>query len=326
VKAGGVGITADSNSVATLIASVRGSYIANSIRERLRSITAEQLNSGNALDPPAVENLDKWHHPKTLEELCQIKWFVEQETDTLARDFLRLAFSAILTSTTARRGEQHGFFADNTPLPRGSDGPPLISATSLFLDRVATNLRHLEIGYAALERDGQSAAVELKRYSAVQVDIRMAKPRDYGVEPHSVAAVITSPPYLCMTDYTLGHRLSYYWLDHLDAVSDASKEIGARRSRLTTPAEKNLSQYLADMSQFLSVTRQLLVPGGYLAIVLGASQAKAFQDVDIFAELSRIMRVNGFASLWDSWRDISWARNHGYAKLRQERLSVHRAD
>jgi hypothetical protein len=34
------------------------------------------------------------------------------------------------------------------------------------------------------------------------------QPKDYGVEPHSVVGVITSPPYLCVADYTLGQRLS----------------------------------------------------------------------------------------------------------------------
>lgn len=67
----------------------------------------------------------------------------------------------------------------------------------------------------------------------------------------------------------------------------------------------------------------LLCAGGFLASVLGASTAKAFCDEDIFSIYDAALREAGFDLLWHHQRDIHWQRNFGYAKLRNERISVH---
>ena len=74
-------------------------------------------------------------------------------------------------------------------------------------------------------------ATEMGRATVLQVNATAADARSYSVEPGTVAGIITSPPYLCMSDYTLGQRLSYEWLAPQSLQVDFANEVGARRHR-----------------------------------------------------------------------------------------------
>jgi hypothetical protein len=163
-------------------------------------------------------------------------------------------------------------------------------------------------------------AGELERAKALRVDVTKASPKDYGVEEGTVAGIITSPPYLCMSDYSLGQRLSYYWLFPEQLMDEHSKEIGARRKR--TQAEKALSAYLSDFASFARLASRVLRPGGFLATVLGAPVAVSFADANVLAKTDEILKEQGFSMLWSRWRPIHWHRNHGYARLKEERVAV----
>ncbi len=324
VKAGGTGITNDSNWIASQIATVRTSYLAVEKRQFLRSISRYDLEGADVSEPAAMERLAKWHHPRTYQQLARIKGFVEGINDEATRRYLTICFSAILPGVTARRGEQHGFFADNTPLPRGANVPPFVDAFDAYVDRVQRNLIALETSFAVLEKEGSEAEVELKRARVVQGDIRTVTLAELGVSQGEVSAIITSPPYLCMTDYTLGHRLSYYWLAPERMDRDFLLEIGARRLRLRGLPEDTLERYVEGMTSFLRRSNALLRSGGYLAMVLGAPVARAFSDKDVLGRIDKAASDIGFEPVWSAWRSISWSRNHSYKRLERERISVHR--
>jgi len=65
-----------------------------------------------------------------------------------------------------------------------------------------------------------------------------------------------------------------------------------------------------------------LRPGGFLATILGAPVAESFADADIFAKTDAILADQGFSMLWSKMRPIHWHRNHGYARLKEERIAV----
>jgi hypothetical protein len=237
------------------------------------------------------------------------------------RQFLLACFSAILTSATGRKGKQHGFFADNTPLPAGSEAPEYENAVSLFLTRVSRNTSILERFYASLERDDKDPAAELRRAHVIQVNAMAASPDSYGVAPKTVAGIITSPPYLCMSDYTLGQRLSYYWIDPTALDVDFASEIGARRRR--TQPQRAAQAYFESLECFANTASSLLRPGGFLAVVLGAPVAASFANLHVVETVDRQFAKKGFCKLWETKRRIHWHRNHGYQRLRLERLAVY---
>ena len=321
IKAGGRAITADLNSVAVLIAKSKLTYLSAHQQRRLKSITIDEIGDFAPGKAPKFDLIEKWHHPDTIIELCQLRAFVQNQKDANIAQFLKATFSSILTMTTARKGKQHGFFADNTPLSKGDTAPPYENAMELFIAKIARNLEVLQRLYSSIERTGRKPEDELRRAKVFQVDVTKALPKDYGVEESSVAGIITSPPYLCMSDYSLGQRLSYYWLFPEQLMNEHSKEVGARRRR--TQADSALRSYLSDYTSFALLASKVLRPGGFLATILGAPVAESFVDADIFAKTDAILKEQGFSMLWSKFRPIHWHRNHGYARLKEERIAVY---
>ena len=321
VRYGSPTISADTNSIACLVAKAKLTYLRPEARSQLKGIKPDDLKFCRPFNAPALDKIEKWFNPKTLDELCRIWQFVEGHNNNETGNILKAAFSATLPVCTGRRGKEHGWFADNTPLPKGTTKPPYQDALTEFVRRVRQNVMTIERLYGTIERDGREPSVDLKRAVILKLDATVAQPRDYGLEPGSVAGVLTSPPYLCMADYTLGQRLSYAWIAPNDLAGDFQRELGARRLR--TNPEKALEQYVSGLRAFAKRMAALLCTGGFLAVVLAAPTAKAFCDKDVLGTYDAALNDAGFDLLWDHWRDIHWHRNYGYAKLRQERISVH---
>jgi HD domain len=321
LRSEGRAISADSNTIATLITRAKFTYLDRKNRDWLRLIEEEVIRAATPVNAPEFELRSKWHHPKTLKELCLIRGFIDETEGQEAKAFLLAAFSATITAGTARKGKQHGFFADNTPLPADLEKPPYEDALRLFVDRVQKNLAISQQLYASIERRGGQPRVELKRVSVRRVDVRNATPKDYGLNAGEAAAIITSPPYLCMADYALGQRLSYYWIAPDALAEDYEMEIGARRSR-SHPAEA-VTSYFESIEAFASLAKSTLRSGGFLATVLGAPLAANFAKVPVMKRFDDILATNGFQKLWEQWRPIHWHRNQGYQRLLEERVTVH---
>lgn len=320
IKTGGSAVTADISYVATLAASARFEFLSREVRKELLEFAEGDVRAFDA--PAEVEIADalRWHDRRTLDELRTLLGFIN--TQGAARSLLLTTFSAVLTNTTGRRGEQHGFFADNTPLARGRDAPPYVNAIGEFVAKLRLNVAALERFYAQIERADREPEEELARVSVQRRDASSSTAADYRIEEHSAAAVITSPPYLCMADYSLGSRLSYYWLVPEQMAVDFEAEIGARRRR--SDPRRALEQYRTQMGAFSRLCASMCRTGGFVALVLGQPTARAFEGVEVFALVDGELEAAGFESVWSTMRDISWSRNFGYRRLRRERVSVHR--
>jgi hypothetical protein len=323
VKYGNSCVSGDVNSVACLISRASLTFLTPGTREIVRSLDDEILRKARCVKPPDSRLIDKWFDRRTLCELTRIMGFVEDLKDSVLQTFLRACVSAILPSCTARRGEQHGYFADNCPLPKDLLKPPYRPAIQFFLEKTRQALSRAERLYGFIERQGRNAETELSRAVVRQVDVKNATPESYGLRPGEVGAIITSPPYLCMADYALGQRLSYEWLWPSFLSGDFEKEIGARRLRLRNASEVVMAEYYDALDSFAKLSKQAIRKGGFLAIVLGQPVAKQFRSSRVLIRLDEVLEENGFAPLWQTQRVIHWHRNHGYARLKKERISVH---
>ncbi len=315
------GISADVNTIATLVARARLTPLSGGQRSRIQNVSGEELRASPPSDAPEFAERGKWHHPRTLREMCRIWGFIQSERDKSVRQFLTACFSSMIPACTARKGKEHGFFADNTPLPAEVKEPPYVNPIELFLSRIKRNLEIVLRFYAFLERAGRSPEKELLKARVLQLDATTASADDYGVKTESVGAIITSPPYLCMADYSLGQRLSYYWLAPAALESDFEKEIGARRQRFHSNSAAD--KYFCSMTKFTQGAAQLLRRGGFLAIVLGNPVAKSFKGMKIADRVDGIIREIGFELLWNQVRPIHWHRNQGYQRLKRELVSVY---
>lgn len=318
IKRGCKAITSDVNTFACLCARAKLTYLSPEKRERLRRISKDKLLDYEELEPPKVDNIEKWFHTNTLKELCRIWKYVKHQRDETVRQFLTVSFSAILTSCTARKGKHHTYFADNTPLPGGLNVPPYEDAANIFISKIKNNIDVLERFYATLEKDGRDPQKELETVRIFQQSAITAMPEDYGVKPNSVAAIITSPPYLCMADYTFGLRLSYNWIYPNNLARDYSQEIGPRRERKKISiAEK----YFSDMDKFAMNASKIIKPNGYLALVFGAPTARAFESINVYKKFDTILEKAGFNTIWK--QDRSLHNQRGISCIEKERVSVH---
>lgn len=321
IKYDGSAITADSNLIATLAARATLTPLSREQRDSISAITEDVLRAAEPARAPEYELRSKWHHPRTLTELCRIRGFIDAIEDIAVQQFLLACFSATIPNTTGRRGKQHGFFADNTPLPAELDKPPYQDAIESFRARLRRNLDIVGRYYAFLERKGREPHKELARVTVLRLDARRASPAEYGVKAGSLAGIVTSPPYLCMADYTLGQRLSYYWIAPDALKEDFETEIAARRRRFNPKKAK--TEYFESMESFARSARTLLRTGGFLGTVLGEPSARSFRSARVMRTVDEIFQSVGLRLVWNQWRPIHWHRNQGYQRLLKERVSVH---
>lgn len=314
-------ISSDSNSIAHLIAKTRLSYLSSDLRKYLGVIDVKILSEQQILEIPKFDSLEQWHHPDTLNELCKIKTFINNQENDIAEQFLKTCFSEILMCSTSRKGKGPSYFADNTPLSKLEISPRYENAFENFIKRIKKNIMIIERFYSIIERSGRNVEEELKRAKALQLDIREINCKNYVIEENSAGGIITSPPYLCMVDYTLGQRLSYYWLFPEKIEEDFRKEVGKRRSRFSP--EKAFINYLDDMKSFAKNSSKIIKKGGFLATVIGEPVAKSFKECNIVNKIDNLLSEEGFELLWSNLRPIQWHRNHGISSLKYERIAVH---
>ncbi|OON70290.1 hypothetical protein B0919_06045 [Hymenobacter sp. CRA2] len=313
---------ADVNSVSHMIMKSKFSYLNAEEIAYLKNISKDIIKKQHdkSLYPKRAD-IVKWHNPDTLKELSRIKSFIDSTLSDNIKLFLTTCFSDILNSSTERRGRDFAYFADNTPLPKGVSAPEYVDAISLFVNKIHRNIQITERAYALLEQQGKEIKSEFERIKVHQLDAKTISAQDLGILPNSIDAIITSPPYLCMVDYTYGNRLPYYWLFPEAFDHDHAEEIGARRRR-NNPVKAKQS-YLRDMRAFARNSKALIKPGGYLATVIGSPLAQTWAESNIVDEVYQIFEEEGFQLMWSHTRQIQWHRNHGLAKLKAERIAVH---
>ncbi|WP_319479733.1 HD domain-containing protein [uncultured Draconibacterium sp.] len=320
IKHGCSVVSIDSNSIASMVADVKFTYLTADQREVIRKISSQDL-----IESPAemVKNkeINKWFHPRTIEELSRIRTFFQNFDDLNISHYLKMCFSSILTSCTARKGKDYAYFADNTPLPNDLECAPYISPYSIFLSKVNRNLSIIEEFYGSLGEGDVNLLDRLEQAKIVHSDFLKTSTDSLGIEPKSVKAIITSPPYLCMIDYTLGQRLSYRWLFPEEFDIDFEEEIGKRRDRGNS--KKAIDNYYEAFRRYAKKTKEYLSKGGYLVTVLGAPQANSFKEIELFDTVDKVFEDEGYSVFWDKFRPISWHRNRGHAHLKEERITVY---
>ena len=143
----------------------------------------------------------------------------------------------------------------------------------------------------------------MKNVKIFQHDISKGAVDNLGLDNGTISGIITSPPYLCMADYTLGQRLSYLWLYPDKLNEDYVNEIGARRTR----GQKGpvLDEYFSQMRSFARNSAILLKSNGFLATVIGEPSAEAFKDKKILGKLDEIFKEEGYNLFWETNRPIS---------------------
>ncbi|MCY3695910.1 MAG: hypothetical protein OXG86_02020 [Chloroflexi bacterium] len=262
-------------------------------------------------DPEAVAYVRYWFGPDQERQLRALALALSEQS-TPASDILKLALSRMII-----RKESGASLARDVSHSR----PHRVSASSSF-DVLAEFVPSVERIIAAIEIL-PNAEVSVRLGDARQLD---------DIVDCSVAAVVTSPPYLNAIDYIRGHRLALIWLGaslrQLRHIRSSS--VGAERAPSTDydvtridallrhcsgaaalpPRLRNMvRRFAGDMDMVLAETTRVLEPGGLAAFVIGNSLIRGV-SIDNAAILSAAAWHYGLSLTDRSEREIPASRRY----------------
>lgn len=258
----------------------KGKSLFDSLSEPISSPTPSQYFSKN------MDELLKWHHPVTLNELISIKSAINSLGSGLTFEIANAAFMAILMpSSGLPGGRPYTYYADNVK-------PKLHmlqkDAFGLFRSRLARVIT----GQSAIRLPSEAVSWSCKAANILQLNSN-----DLG----SVDLVVTSPPYLGVTDYVTGFRLAHLWYDFdCDISTLKQSELGARWKR---KRPGGLADYLEGMNKSMRLMANCLRPGGYICLVLG--EAKKHSEAVLQALTDNAVGVLGLTSLSSFRRNVN---------------------
>lgn len=255
----------DLNPVGCFISKTKGNIIIGkevNIKEieELRDHILELSLQGGKLEIEHIPNLEinqAWYHPDTLKMLGYLFYAIDKLPAGITRDICRVFFISILMpSSGIDSNKPYTYYADNV---RPKKNNKLVKdAIKLFFIKIDLFLKeYRQFGHRPSE----------SQFTIFNDDAKNLG----GLVKDNIDLIVTSPPYLNVTDYTTGFRLAYLWYDflmknHSEMEQLKRKEIGARWRR---KQQTRLDDYLTDMQIILAEMKTVLKKNGYLCLVLG---------------------------------------------------------
>jgi DNA modification methylase len=320
-------IGVDTNPVATLIS--RAKLLLPPGEEILKIFEKEKIASlflGTSMSTqgahPHESELLKWYHPNTYRELL----FLLELISSIRVDAIRIAAQAIFSSilkNVSSQTKHWGWVCDNVaPKPADIHYRDALDVYRKALEDYAESTDRVR---QDMSRRGLlfSRSELLSRWEIIQAD---AVGYLSDLPEGSVDLILTSPPYHGVADYIKSQRLSFLWaaegyltLDgHTGEDFDAlrRREVGSRSYR---HSHNSFDKYASFMEKFFLAAKQALRSEGFLAIVLGDSDAR--ENASEFLE--EAARRSGLTEFFSIERDIKYTRRRMRAKVRHERLIVY---
>ncbi len=264
------------------------------LRHNAITITSE-IN--NYFDEETKKFIDYWFLPATQRELFALAMEIAREPDQTIRNFLELAFSAIIITKSG--GVSLARDLAHTRPHRVTDKNPR-SALEQFQKRLKKNLRGLtqfppSTGYANLLA------------SNAQIT---------GLRNNIAELIVTSPPYAANAiDYMRAHKFSLVWFGYpiKTLAQIRRKYIGGEATngitflpmpphantvitniaQLDTKKAKVLHRYYTEMTLSLKEMYRLLKPGKAALVVVGTSTMRGI-DTETHTCLGEIAQTVGF--------------------------------
>ncbi|MCW8889350.1 MAG: DNA methyltransferase [Sedimenticola sp.] len=204
---------------------------------------------------PNIESLTPWYHKRTLSQLSALYTRIDNIEHELTKNILQLIFISIsMASSGHKTGRPYTYYADNVK-PKALEEK---DAYTLFKRRLKKFLNEYK---NSLHCTNNTLDWNVFNGDSRQLSNQVQTPVDL---------IVTSPPYLGVTDYTMAFRLGKLWLDFGNPLeSIKTSEIGARWRRKRSD---ETTSYLRDMEKCFSEMTLCLKPNKYLCIVIGESK------------------------------------------------------
>lgn len=320
----------DTNPVALLISAAKLALPSQRSLSKLRQLVAEAGQrslvtrmigkDSNVPHLNAVE-LRQWYHSATYEELLQIQGSIESLPNGKLKTVGRCIFSSILKNVCSQ-GRHWGWVCDNVKPKRAEiQEKDALGAYLAALDEFSRGLK--EFANDMRNRGLDPDAISRGRDWDVRSGDACKQLR--ALEPHSVDAIVTSPPYHGVADYVKSQRLTFLWyptaVAQLEGLNGGfeqlrKEEIGSRSHR---HRQGSFEDYVGYMKKFLGESVRVLKPGAALCLVIGDSGTRK-------PTTSHIMQAADAADLklvFSSNRDIRATRRRMQASVPHESILIY---
>ncbi len=208
---------------------------------------------------PNYDQNKDWYHDETLTILAILFNQIENIPNGLTKDICKLFFLSILMQSTGyENNKSYAYYADNVKPKKDKLYKNAFNFYLQKLDKFLNEYKKKEFNndkdiYHKIYNEN---AKSISKFLSQEVDL-----------------IITSPPYLNVTDYITGYRLAFLWYDFISDESEFKKlrkqEIGSRSKRKNKNALEN---YLEEMNACLNEMGTVLKRNKYMCIVLGETK------------------------------------------------------
>lgn len=282
--------------------------------------TALLMRGGNK-DHPRIDELMRWYHPQTLQEILAVLSAIVNRPDGYLKDCFLAVLSSVLKSTSSQ-GKHWGWVCDNVrPKP---DEIVYRSALINFVNASSQYLRNSTSAFGeAYANDSSLTRALVRRRSRVLNgdSVELMQKRAAG----SVDLIVTSPPYFGVADYVKSQRLTYLWFDipelagrklgFTDFEALRARESGARSNRSRS---SSYSSYIDYMKRFFLSSSRILRDDGHLALVVGESASRQRTTEQLLA----LAGDAGLSLKMRKERDILSHRRRLMAKVANEDILI----
>ncbi|HEY9245292.1 MAG TPA: DNA methyltransferase [Candidatus Methanoperedens sp.] len=265
---------------------VKGKFLALSVADSQWSATInEDLKALPIID--SVEDycvksgidkqVFKWFDINTLRELCTLHQYVMSESNSRNKLVKKVLLSSILQRCCSQR--DHYTYVTDSCYPKK------------FLYIKAMELYGSQAELIALAAETFRKQFEInhnEKWSSFDGIITVSDARNQKfLKDESVDMVVTSPPYLGVTDYVRSMRLSWLFFPENRMKEAMNDEIGARRKRNRKNAYED---YINDMDKSFYEISRVLKPSGFLSLIIGKGRNRACKN-DVIDELLKMLNI-----------------------------------
>jgi site-specific DNA-methyltransferase (cytosine-N4-specific) len=209
----------------------------------------EKSLASYSVDIPEFQNRDHWFQPHVQLELAFLKNSIMQVSDEVCRDFLKVAFSAIIVKVSNQDSDTR-WVAVEKRVPLGETVRVFLLKTRDMVTRIKE--------FRALNPSCSEVFIQ-----------SITEP--LPLEHESVDLIVTSPPYLNSFDYYLYHKLRFFWLG-MNHYSVQAEEIGSRHRHCDKG--EGIETYTSSMLTAIRALLPILKPEKFLCVVIGDSILK----------------------------------------------------
>ena len=296
---GSIGI--DLNPIACLISRVKTTRAPFGLTEVGTEIV-RRARASEISAVPRIPNIGHWFEEDVQQALAALaREIAAVDVAPEMRDCLWLALSSIIVRVSNQESDTR-----YAAVTKSVDREKVVAAYLSACRRIADETAQLPFAVS-------SARV-------IQSDVMEVTPDQIG-EP--VGLMVTSPPYPNAYEYWLYHKYRMWWLGY-DPISVREREIGARAHYFGKRKRPTVDDFRSQMRHVLSLTRALLVPGGYACIVVGRSRIHG-REIDNATLIDEVARELGYKTIVRIRRTISATRksfNLSHARIKTEEVLI----